>query len=398
MSDSREPNGQYEREAAALHNESTAATSGQAIALDFSSVWPMESTMQADGALAGQNDSFVYRRDGHPGDRELTAKLAMLHGGEAAVLTAQGMSAIAAICLAELSPGAKVWIADELYGRTQRLMLGDMKKWGVEVVEFSATDSTALDRLAADQCALVVVETISNPRLGVTDIRRVVAAAKKAGAKTVVDNTFATHAICRPLQLGADFVVESLGKIVCGHSDSMLGLVACGCKADADSLATTISTFGMASNPMDCYMTHRGLLSMAVRIDRSCDNSAKLASALGAVSAVANVDYPGLPNHPQHALATEQLGGRFGWMLTIELHPEFGDADKLFQSLAPEILFVPSLGDVATTVSHPFSTSHRSMPAQQREQLGISPRTVRISCGLEPTDWLVERFTRALDS
>ncbi len=388
---------QDDLEAAALHNNPSAVPSGQAISLDFSSVWPMESPAQADAALAGQNDAFVYRRDGHPTDRELAAKLAMLHGGCEAILTAQGMSATAAICLSELSPGSKAWIGSELYGRTQRLMLQDMKKWGVEVVEFCATDSTDIERLAADQCALAVVETISNPRLGVSDIQRIAAAAKRAGAKTVVDNTFATHAICQPLHLGADYVVESLGKIVNGHSDSMLGMVACASKADAAELKATISTYGMASNPMDCFLTHRGLLSMAVRIQRSCDNALRLATALRQHGFVQNVDYPGLPGHPQHALAAKQLGGRFGWMLTMELDPRYGGADRLFQCLAPEILFAPSLGDVVTTVSHPFSTSHRSMPAEQRRKLGITPDTIRISCGLEPSDWLVRRFTRALD-
>lgn len=396
------------KEVASLHNRPApprskfdsqtgiAPESGQALSLELSSVWPMESPEDADAALAGKSDAFVYRRDGHPSDRQLSEKLCQLHNAQTAVLTAQGMSAIAAVCLSELSPGATVWIANELYGRTQRLMLHDMEKWGVQVKQFAPAEPSELERLSEANCSLVIVETISNPRLQVTDIAAVASAAKSAGAKLLVDNTFATHVICQPIALGADYAIESLGKIVNGHADSMLGLVACASEADALPLQATVSTFGMASSPLDCYLTHRGLMSLALRVQRSCENAQLLAEALQSHERIKQIDFPGLASHPQHGLTSTQLGGRSGWMVTV--HLEAGDkcVERLFESLAPEICFVPSLGDVVTTVSHPASTSHRGLSSTQAQHLGITSQTIRISCGLEPTQWLVEKFLEAL--
>lgn len=384
------------QEVSSLQNES--ALGGQALSLDLSSVWPMESPELADAALAGQSDAFVYRRDGHPSDRQLRSKLCQLHNARGAVLTAQGMSAISVICLSELRPGAKVWIANELYGRTQRLMLDDMTKWGVEVEQFAPTNPTDLQRLTESSCSLVIVETISNPRLQVVDVASVATAAKSAGAKLMVDNTFATHVICQPISLGADYAVESLGKIVNGHADAMLGLVACASEEDAIGLQATVGTFGMASSPLDCFLTHRGLMSLALRVDRSCKTAVQLARALQGHKLIEQVDFPGLSSHPQAAIATEQFGGQNGWMVTIHLTEGGGRVERLMEALAPEIRFVPSLGDVVTTVSHPASTSHRGLSERQAKLLGITSRTVRVSCGLEPTQWLVEKFLDGLAS
>ncbi|HBE67552.1 MAG TPA: hypothetical protein DDW52_05315 [Planctomycetaceae bacterium] len=363
---------------------------GQAPAIELSSVWPMNSPADADAALAGTSGAFVYRRDGHPNDRQLAEKLAMLHGGANAVLTAQGMSAIAAICLTELRPGAKACIADELYGRTQRLMHTDLTKWGVTVTEFSTSDASAVTQLAKG-ASLLVAETISNPCMQAADIAKLAQAAHTAGAKLVVDNTFATHALCRPLELGADYVVESLGKIVNGHADAMLGLAVAKSEDDANQLAATVSTFGMASSPLDCYLTHRGLVSLPVRIERSCQNAAALAQRLAQCANIDRVDYPGLQSD-----ASVLLPNGSGWMLAAHLTADGPTAEELFERLSPEIPFVPSLGDVMTTLSHPASTSHRSLGPAGRQRLGISDRTIRISCGLEPTEWLLERFEAAL--
>lgn len=375
----------------------------QAEAISVSSVWQMDSPQAADDALAGKASSsgkegtsaFVYRRDGHPNDRNLAGKLAKLHAAEAACVTAQGMSAFAAIALSCLKPGAKVWIGDELYGKTSKLFLSDMQHWGVQVHLFDTCSKEDLERLASNEVDLVIAETITNPRIRVPDLSELARVTHKAGGRLVIDNTFATHLIARPLVFGADFVIESLSKQVNGHSDSMLGLV-CGSDAKAmQPVSDAIKTFGLASSPLDCFLTHRGLLSLGLRVERACKNALALARALETLHVI-RVDYPGLTTHPQHELAKRQFQGGYGWMLTINLDIDRKTVDEIFQRLKPEIQFVPSLGDASTTISHPCTTSHRGYSHEQRNALGIGEGTIRISCGVEPTEQLVEKFISVL--
>jgi cystathionine beta-lyase/cystathionine gamma-synthase len=369
----------------------------QASSISTASVWQMESPASADAALAGANNCFVYRRDGHPNERELAEKLAQLHGGVRAVIFAQGMSSIACVALSVLKPGATVWVANELYGKTSKLFATDLTRWGVKSQAFDPTNEVELAKLQNSHADLVIVETLSNPRLRVPDLRRCAEAAHAAGALLMVDNTFATHLVCRPLEFGADVVIESLSKMVCGHSDSMLGLAVTADPSLAARLHDGMSTFGMASSPLDCYLTHRGLMTLALRIERAAENALALAKALAACELIERIDYPGLSLHPQHALAAQQFAGTFGWMLSFELRKDRMSVEQLFDALLPEIPFVPSLGDVCTTLSHPGSTSHRSLSVTQLAQLGISDSTVRVSAGIEPTAWVVDRFVSALN-
>ncbi len=368
----------------------------QAEAISVASVWQMDSPESADAALAGKTTALVYRRDGHPNERSLAKKLAKLHGAKFGVVTAQGMSAIASVALGLLKPGDQVWVADELYGKTSKLFSQNLAKWHVITRTFDPTNPQHLTELSTSTTALVLVETMSNPRLKIPDIKAVNQAARQAGAVLVVDNTFATHLICRPLELGAEVVIESLSKQVNGHSDSMLGLVASSNENLINNVRDTITTFGMASSPLDCFLTQRGLFSLAVRVERACQNALALAQVLNKHPQVAAVDYPGLADHPQHALANSQLRGGYGWMLSFHLAVDRSGVLKLMESLRPEIQFVPSLGDVATTLSHPASTSHRGLSGSQRQELGIQEGTLRISCGIEPTTWLLDRFSAAL--
>ncbi len=373
-------------------NSLQASDRPQVNGISTASVWQMESPADADAALAGSNDRFVYRRDGHPNERELAAKLASLHSGSSAIITAQGMSSIAAVAMATLQPGATAWVANELYGKTSKLFASDLTRWGVKSRKFDPTSPADLAALQNSQCGLVIVETMSNPRVRVPDLKQCAEAAHAAGAVLLVDNTFATHLICRPLEFGADVVIESLSKMVCGHSDSMLGLAVTANQALAKQLRDTSSTFGMASSPLDCYLTHRGLMTLALRIERAASNARALATALSQLDCIQRVDYPGLVDHPQHQLAARQFAGTFGWMLSFELDSAAMSVERLFENLRPEIAFAPSLGDVCTTLSHPASTSHRSLNDAQRAELGVSKSTIRISAGIEPTDWLVDRF------
>ncbi len=385
-------------QSASGHESGDGGQRPQAEAISVASVWQMESPAAADQALSGESAAFVYRRDGHPNERALAGKLARLHAAQRALLTAQGMSAIAAIALAVLKPGAKVWIGNELYGKSTKLFAVDLQRWGILTRLFDPTCLQDIDELSQSSIDLVLIETLSNPRLRIPDISAVAQATHCAGGLVLVDNTFATHLICQPLPLGADLVIESLSKQVNGHSDSMLGLIATNDAGLADRIQQIISSCGMASSPLDCYLTHRGLMSLAVRMERACSNALALAQALSGLGNVLSVDYPGLEEHAQHALAQRQFRGGYGWMLSFTLDIPRERVQAVFQKLQPEIAFVPSLGDVCTTLSHPASTSHRAIDPDTRNALGIREGTIRVSCGVEPCDWLIQKFVRALSA
>ncbi len=387
-----------ELEMAALTGTISAADENQpqADSLALTSVWQLTSPAIADEAMSGQSDTYVYRRVEHPNARSLASRLAALHGAPRALLTAQGMSAIAAVAMATLRPGAQVWMGDELYGETSQLLSDSLARWQVAVRTFDPGNADELAQLsAAKQVDLVFIETITNPRLRVPDIAEVARATHKAGGTLVVDNTFATHLLCRPLELGADVVIESLGKQVNGHSDGMLGMIAAQDTQLLSKLAAVIKTFGWTSSPLDCYLTQRGLHTLAVRMERACDNAMALAQCLSTIDGIHQVDYPGLETSTSHSIGQRQFRGGYGWMLCFQMDPNYQQVERLFAALRPEIRFVPSLGDVNTTVSHPLSTSHRNTASETLASLGIDHGTIRVSCGIEPTTWLVNHFKSA---
>ena len=394
------PNWNAELEVAAITEESWSGEKNapQAEAISVASVWQMDSPESANAALAGETGAFVYRRDGHPNERHLAAKLAKLHCAGGAAVTAQGMSALAAVGLTLLKPGDHIAISRELYGKTSKLFLTNMQAWGVHCETFDPTSEADLNSLAKKSIQMLIVETMSNPTLKLPDLSAITSLCKDQNAILVVDNTFATHLLCQPLEMGADIVVESLSKLVNGHSDSMLGLVATKQAEMHASIADTISTFGLASSPLDCYLTHRGLMSLALRLERACNNALHLARRLNENPHILSVDYPGLAEHPQHDLAKAQLKQGFGWMLSFHTSLDRSGVVKLIQKLMPAVKFVPSLGDIATTISHPATTSHRGYTEEQRLALGISEGTIRVSCGVEPTDWLVDLIEDAINN
>lgn len=361
--------------------------------LSLSSVWSMPNLAAAESGMQG--DGYVYRRDAHPNARSLADKLARLHGAAACVLTAQGMSALAAVALSILKPGSEVWLARDLYGKTRALFQQGLGPWQIFSRTFDPNSADDLQRIASSRAELVVIETISNPRVRVTDICRLAEVTHAVGGRLLVDNTFATHLLVRPLEHGADLCMESLTKIVAGHSDAMSGLI---CGRDAEvmkKIAASVSLYGMASSPLDCYLTSRGLSSLPLRLNASCQNALALAERLSQLDGVVNVDYPLLANHPQYPVAKRQLAAG-GWMLCVEIAGGREAMERVLARLSPEIPFCPSLGDIQTTVSHPASTSHRALSSADQSDLGITPGTLRISCGAEPTQWLCEKFAQAI--
>ncbi|MFO0886284.1 MAG: aminotransferase class V-fold PLP-dependent enzyme [Pirellulales bacterium] len=364
-----------------LHSQgSNSSTRPHAEPLVLASVWECASPAQADAILGKSMPGYVYQRDGHPNGDSLANDLNRREGAAAGIVTSSGMAALAAPLLAHVGAGDKVVFAKRLYGRTH-VLAGDLRRLGVQVELVDLQDLQAARQGIAKGTKLVLVETIANPLLEVADVAPLAEISHAAGAILLVDNTFASPPVCKPLSLGADLVMESLTKTLNGHSDVILGYVG-GSQQAFGKLATTVSTWGMSAGPFDCWLAHRGLATADLRIERSSQNALQAAEFLSQQKVVKKVFYPGLPSHPGHALAKKQFSQGFGTMVTFELAGGRAAADQ-FISAAKRIPFCPSLGELNTTLSHPETTSHRGLTAQEREALGISGGTIRLSVGAE---------------
>jgi cystathionine beta-lyase/cystathionine gamma-synthase len=358
-------------------------------------VYRCDDPAQADALLSGEMAGYIYRRDAHPNAQVLADKCRLLHAADHAAICGSGMSALSAALLAHLQSGDHVVVSDSLYGRTTHLFNVEARRLGIQASIVDVCDLPALKRaVQPGETKLVVLETISNPLLRVADLAEVASIAHSSGAQLLVDNTFASPAVCRPLELGADLVMESLTKIMNGHSDVLLGLV-CGQQSAWDRVDSVIVTWGLGASPFDCWLAARGLGTMALRVERSNDNALSAAEFLAGELASGAVQYPGLENHPDHALAARQFLGRFGSIVTFTL-PGGTPAATAFMKGASRIAFSPSLGDLSTTLSHPESTSHRSMSPADRRRLGIEGGTIRLSVGIESPDWVRESLAEGL--
>ncbi len=347
--------------------------------LQLSTVYEFADLDRVDAFYQGLEQGFVYARDGHPNAAQLAAKVARLEGAEAALACASGMAAESALLLATLGQGDRVAISEGLYGRTTLLVAGELARFGVEHDLFDATRPDTLRDALKPRTRLVFAETLSNPLLRLADVAGLAAITRPAGVLLAVDHTFAPL-LCRPLALGADVVVHSATKAIGGHSDVTLGLLV-GSRALIGRVAPIASTFGLTGNPFDCWLALRGLSTLAVRAERASANARELAGRLEAHRAVERVHYPGLPGHPDHALAARTLAGGFGAMVSFDVGSR-DRVDALIRALG-HIPYAPSLGDVSTTLSHPTTTSHRSQTPEQWARQGITPGLIRLSVGIE---------------
>lgn len=371
------------------------ATSPLAPPLQLSAVYRVADLSQIDALYQGEESGYFYARDGHPNAAQLAARLAALEGAEAGLVCASGMAAESAVFLSCLGQGDEVAVSDGLYGRTVALVGRELARFGVGHRVFDATRPETLRPALTPRTRVIFAETLSNPLVRLADIPGLAEVARSSGtgARLVIDHTFAPL-LCRPLALGAEAVTHSLTKLIGGHSDVTLGLVA-GPRALIDRAAAVAATFGLTGNPFDSWLTLRGLATLAVRSDRACSNALSLAGRLAGHPRVQAVHYPGLEAHPDHARAVRFLRGGFGTIVTIDVGGR-DEADGLIRGLR-HVPFAPSLGDVATTLSHPATTSHRGQSPDQWARQGITPGLIRLSVGLEDPDDLWDDFRQALD-
>ncbi|QNH11846.1 O-succinylhomoserine (thiol)-lyase [Xanthomonas sp. SI] len=335
----------------------------------------------------GNKRQYDYTRSGNPTRDLLGEALAELEGGAGGVITATGMGAINLVLNALLQPGDKLVVPHDAYGGSWRLFNALAKKGHFELITADLTDPRSLADALAQSPQLVLIETPSNPLLRITDLRFVIDAAHKAGALAVVDNTFLSPALQKPIAFGADLVIHSTTKYVNGHSDVVGGAVIAATAELHQQLVWWANALGLTGSPFDAFLTLRGLRTLDARLRVHQENAQAVVALLDGHAAVNQVYYPGLATHPGHAVAARQQTG-FGAMISFELAG--GEAEvRAFVDGLRYFTLAESLGGVESLIAHPASMTHAAMTAEARANAGISDGLLRLSVGIESSEDLI---------
>ncbi len=341
----------------------------------------------------GQAKTFEYSRSGNPTRQALEACMAALEGGKCGFAFASGCAA-ATTLLHALSPGDHVVSGDDVYGGTYRIFERVMKPLGIAASFVDLREVSALEAALRTETKMIWLETPTNPMLKLADIAAIAQVARARRIPLVVDNTFASPVLQRPLELGATVVLHSTTKYVNGHSDVVGGALVTSDDELAERIAYLQNAMGGVPSPMDCYLVLRGIRTLAVRMQRHVESAEELARRLSRDRRVARVHYPGLPEHPQHELCRRQMKGG-GGIITLELQADLEGSRRFLQALRIFAL-AESLGGVESLAEHPALMTHASIPRENRLALGIGDSLVRLSIGLEHVDDLWKDLQTAL--
>jgi len=343
----------------------------------------------------GVHKGWDYSRAGNPTRDALEAGLAEIEGAKYGLSFSSGLAAEQAIMQVLLLPGDEVLVCDDVYGGTGRLFRNYFEKFGIKFHFIDMSDPAEVSSKVTSKTKVIWVETPTNPTLKIIDIEKMAEVAKKSQATLVVDNTFASPVFQRPLELGADVVVHSTTKYIGGHSDVIGGAAI----TNNQDLYTLIkrSQFeaGSVPSPMECFLLHRSLKTLAVRMNQHHQNSVAVADFLSSSPKVKKVYFPGLDSHPNFDVATRQMSG-FSGMVSFDIDGNYDDVLKFLSRLEVFVL-AESLGGVESLVNHPEKMTHASVPEPLRKQLGIGSTMLRLSCGIEATDDLVMDLKQALN-
>ena len=351
----------------------------------------------AQGAARCRSPEYgdLYTRISNPTNNELGKAIAALEGGEAGLAFSTGMAAISTLMLTLLKTGDHVLCDDTTYSATAWLLRDLLPKFGVEATFLDFTDLDAVRAAVKSNTRLMVYETPCNPTMKVIDIAAISAIAKECGAVSMADSTFATPFLTRPIALGADIVMHSATKYICGHGDALGGLLV-GPKDLMDAIhGDGLKNLGGTASPFNSFLMLRGLKTLALRMERHCATAMAVARYLDGHAKVARVYYPGLPSHPQHKTAKRQMKA-FGGLLTFELKGGMEAGITLMNSLKLCALAV-SLGEANTLASHPASMTHWYVPREAREACGITDGLVRFSMGLEDVGEIIADLEQGLE-
>lgn len=365
--------------------------------LYLTSTFTFESAEAGGEMFTGEREGHFYTRISNPTLDHLEQRIANLEGAEAGLATASGMGAITSTLWSFLAAGDEIILDKTLYGCTFAFMTHGLPRFGVKVRLVDMTDPANLVEAISTKTKLVYFETPANPNNRLIDIAAISEIAHKAGAKVVVDNTFATPVITRPIELGADIVVHSATKFISGHGDVIAGLVV-GSKEDITEirLVGLKDMTGAVMSPFSAMLLMRGLKTLELRMERHCANAQKVAEALQSHPAVERVYYPGLDGFAQNDLAKRQMAG-FGGMIPFEVVGGKAGGIAMMNRLEM-IQRAVSLGDAETLIQHPASMTHSTYTPEERAEHGIAEGLVRMSVGLEGVDDIIDDLMQALSS
>ncbi|HEY8430950.1 MAG TPA: cystathionine gamma-synthase, partial [Sandaracinaceae bacterium] len=353
----------------------------------------LASTFAQDGP--GNHKGFEYSRTDNPTRRTLERCLAALEGATHGIAFASGCAAMTTF-LHTLKPGDHVVASDDVYGGSFRILDKVMKPMGITATQVDMTDPSNVERAIRPETKVLWVETPTNPMLKLADLSAIGAIARERGVRMVVDNTFATPCLQRPLELGAHAVIHSTTKYINGHSDAVGGVILTSDDALAERLRFLQNAIGAVPSPFDCYLVLRGVKTLPVRMERHTRTARALAAWLSEQPGVEKVIYPGLPSHPQHALAAKQMKGP-GGMISFVVRGGLPAARALLRAVRVFVC-AESLGGVESLIEHPAIMTHGSVPPEVRAALGIADGLIRISVGLEAEEDLRADLARALEA
>jgi methionine-gamma-lyase len=341
----------------------------------------------------GKSSAYIYTRYGNPTLAIAEAKLAALEGAEAAIVTASGMAAISSSLLAVLKAGDEVISTRQTYGGTYRLMRDNFPRFGI-VVRHVESDLTGIEKLVNPRTKALYIETPTNPTLRLVDLKKAVAFAKEWDLISLIDNTFASPVLQKPIELGFNIVLHSATKYLAGHSDVIAGAAA-GSRALIDLVRHNVINLGGSMDPEAAFLLIRGMKTVELRMKHQCESAMTVARYLEKHPKVARVHYPGLASHPDHQLAKRQMRG-YGAMLAFDLKGGLAAARR-FCDRTRVFLLAASLGGVESLVVLPIYTSHYNMSLAELRGAGVEPGTVRVSVGLEDPADLIEDLRQALN-
>jgi cystathionine gamma-synthase len=342
----------------------------------------------------GDAPGYIYARNTNPTVEAFERKIQALERADDATSFSTGMAAISNTLFALLKPGDRVVSAKDTYGGTNQIFLNTLPRWGIDVALCDTTNPEEIEAEISKSCALLYLETPTNPTLKVQPIARLAEAARRAGALVVVDNTFATPINQHPLALGADLVIHSATKYLGGHADAMGGAL-CGRAELVRAVFHHREINGASLDPMSAYLLLRGMKTLSLRIERQNASAMTVARFLARHPRVAQVNYPGLESHPQHDIAAEQMDG-FGGMLSFALKGGFDEVKRVL----PKFRFMhraANLGAVETVGGPPATTSHVECSPEERAAMGIPEGLIRYSVGIEAVEDLVADLAQALE-
>jgi len=374
----------------AIHEEKLSAVSP----IYQTSTFSFRDADHGAACFSGEDDGYIYTRIGNPNIRELEQAVADLENGYDGIATSSGMAAVNVVYLGLLGAGDHIVSHNAVYGPSRAIMESLYPKFNVESTYVDATNIEEVRKAIQPNTKILYVETPANPTIGITDLKAMAAIAKEHKIKMVVDNTFCSPYLQKPLDLGADIVLHSMTKFINGHADIVAGMVITKTKEDYTNLRGVMVNIGCNMDPHQAWLTRRGLKTLGIRIDRAQESAQKVAEFLEAHPKVEWIKYPGLKSHPQYELAKEQMSGP-GSMISFEVKGGLV-AGKVVMDHVKLALLAVSLGGVETLIQHPASMTHSKLSDEKQLAGGITKGLIRLAIGIEDVEDIIADLDQAL--